>query len=233
MKFKDYFDQMVKEKKKKLIEIHEETGISTSYLTDIRKGRNIPSEEKLEKIIKSLQLEEEERKILKKAWLTTKTPVLAQELDIESKREKELKKVIDVLRKEVKHNKIPYFEDIQASAGFGCFCENNEENICEYIEVPSYYAKNGNIAINVNGDSMEPEFHNNDIIVIDTKEKEFINKKFAVVFYQDMVYLKKIVFEDENIFLESINPYYPKKVIDDPIDLKIIGKVVYSCRKYK
>ncbi|MHD0317065.1 LexA family transcriptional regulator [Fusobacterium ulcerans] len=231
MLFKDCFDKLIKEKNKKLTEMHQETGISTSYLTDIRKGRHIPSEEKLEKIIKSLLLNPEEESILKKAWLSTKTPAFAKALDIENKREKELIKVIEVLRHDARHSKVPFFRDIAASAGYGCFT-NEEIFNCEYIEVPNKYAKKGNIAICVNGDSMEPEIKQNDIIVVNTNEQEFVNKKIVVVQYQEMLYLKKLLIEEDDIFLVSINPFYPRKLIENLDELKIIGKVIYLCRNY-
>ncbi|WP_302429044.1 XRE family transcriptional regulator [Fusobacterium varium] len=126
---------------------------------------------------------------------------------------------------------IPYFYEVRASAGYGCF--GLEEEYMDYIQVPNEYAKKGNIALNVKGDSMEPEFYDNDIIIIDTKEKERIENKFAVVKYQDMIYLKQIIFDEEkNILLKSVNPYYPIKKIKFPNELEIIGKVIFSSRKY-
>lgn len=74
LKFADYLRDLIKEKNKKLIKIHSETKISASYLTDILKGRNLPSKEKLEILIKNLNLNNQEIKKLKLYWLENKNP---------------------------------------------------------------------------------------------------------------------------------------------------------------
>ncbi|EPC09149.1 hypothetical protein HMPREF0402_04126 [Fusobacterium ulcerans 12-1B] len=74
LKFSDYLKSVIKERNKKLVKIHQETGISTSYLTDILKGRNLPSKEKLELLIKNLNLDSKESQRLKLYWIDSKNP---------------------------------------------------------------------------------------------------------------------------------------------------------------
>lgn len=131
--------------------------------------------------------------------------------------------------KNVNQKKIPFYPDIQASAGYGCF---NDYGTLEYIEVPEDLAKTGNIAIRVVGDSMEPEIKDGDIIIVDTKNIDYILNKIIVVNYQGAVYLKKFVRDENDIYLKSINPYYPKIKITDQKELRIIGKLRSVMRYY-
>lgn len=143
-----------------------------------------------------------------------------------------IKKEIEKLKREVEENKIPYFSDIKASAGVGYF--NSEEDAGEYFEVPSNYAKKGNIAINVHGDSMYPEIKDGDTIVIDTHHQNPENNRIMVVNYEGNLFVKKIEFDasSKQVTLTSINNFYPPIRVSHSENLKIIGKVVYSARSY-
>ena len=99
-----------------------------------------------------------------------------------------------------------------ASAGNGLI-ESEESNI-EYINIPKL---NGNVkkndfATKVKGDSMEPYYHNGDIIVVDVSNQDIrtLNGKEALIFYEDKKYLKIVHFEPGtgNLFLKSYNPAY-------------------------
>lgn len=131
---------------------------------------------------------------------------------------------------QIKQKKIPFFPDIQASAGYGCL--NEDETELEFIEVPEELAKPGNIAIKVFGESMEPEIKDGDTIVIETKCIECIKNKIIVVNYQGAVYLKKFVEEGDTCYLVSINPYYPRIKVLDKTELKVIGKLKGVMRYY-
>lgn len=131
---------------------------------------------------------------------------------------------------QIKQKKIPFFPDIQASAGYGCL--NEDETELEFIEVPEELAKPGNIAIRVFGESMEPEIKDGDTIVIETKCVECIKNKIIVVNYQGAVYLKKYVEEGNMSYLVSINPYYPRIKVLDKAELKVIGKLKGVMRYY-
>lgn len=99
-----------------------------------------------------------------------------------------------------------------ASAGNGLI-ESEESNI-EYINIPKL---NGNVkksdfATRVKGDSMEPYYHNGDIIVVDVSNQDIrtLNGKEALIYYDDNKYLKLVYFEPGtgNLFLRSYNAAY-------------------------
>ena len=125
--------------------------------------------------------------------------------------------------------KIPYFSDLQASAGYGRINENSEQ---EYIEVPATLKSPYNIAVKVSGDSMEPEFKDGDIVIINTCLTEIKQDKFFVVNYDDFVYLKQIIKKSGKYYLHSVNPYYPDLEIKDCDRLKVIGQVITVSRNY-
>ena len=99
-----------------------------------------------------------------------------------------------------------------ASAGNGLI-ESEESNI-EYINIPKL---NGNVkksdfATREKGDSMEPYYHNGDIIVVDVSNQDIrtLNGKEALIYYDDNKYLKLVYFEPGtgNLFLRSYNVAY-------------------------
>ena len=115
-----------------------------------------------------------------------------------------------------------------ASAGNGLI-ESEESNI-EYINIPKL---NGNVkksdfATRVKGDSMEPYYHNGDIIVVDVSNQDIrtLNGKEALIYYDDNKYLKLVYFEPGtgNLFLRSYNVAYS--------DIKIENREVetLSCK---
>lgn len=126
-------------------------------------------------------------------------------------------------------NTISFFPDIKASAGFGAL---NYESSTLKLEVPKKFAKKGNIAVKVKGDSMFPAFYDNDIIVIDTVNNELENNKIYVFNYQGEIYIKKIFFKNGELYIESFNREYPIKRITCPDELKIIGKVLLCYREF-
>lgn len=125
--------------------------------------------------------------------------------------------------------KIPYFSDLQASAGYGHINENSDQ---EYIEVPATLKSPYNIAVKVTGDSMEPEFKDGDIVIINTCLTEVKFDKYFVVNYDDFVYLKQFIKKSGKYYLHSVNPYYPDLEIKDCDRLRVIGQVITVSRNY-
>lgn len=87
-------------------------------------------------------------------------------------------------------------------------------------------------ALRVKGDSMEPEFHEGDIIIvnphIDTKSGDFVivkNEAEEATFKQ----LKKY---GDTVVLHPLNPKYPDMEITAKHKYRIVGKVVEKKKRY-
>ena len=136
---------------------------------------------------------------------------------------------------------IPLFGMASAGNGLIEYTDNIDE--IEYISLPKL---NGNIkksdfATKVRGDSMEPYYHDGDIIVVDTGffDIRTMNGKEGVVYYGEEKFLKKIFFEEGtgNLILKSYNPAYADIVIQnyelDKVICKGIISMVVSMRNRK
>lgn len=122
---------------------------------------------------------------------------------------------------------IPFFKDINASAGHGC---TNGECVATNITISKdmlpTHAKNIE-AIRVSGNSMHPTIEDDDIIFIEKSQENPINGKVYVMLLCDEVYVKRIFIEPKSkeIILSSDNPIFPQLKADCD-DFRIIGKVI-------
>lgn len=137
----------------------------------------------------------------------------------------------DMIKNDFTNNKIsiklPYYSDIKASAGTGCILNENEN---EFIQIPANLLSKNNYSklevISVHGDSMQPTFNDNDLIVIDKNKKDIINGKVFIVFYENDLYIKRIFQMPKNkIIMKSDNMYYPDIEISND-NFQIIGQVI-------
>lgn len=191
-------------------------GCSQQYISQMESGKKPISIEKLE-ILKDIMTEAEYTELINA---------------VNYEKLKNIPGQVEILNKNnIVSYKIPYFKDIQASAGYGSMNGEKDDNL-EYIEVPATLKSSYNIAVRVSGDSMEPEFKNDDIVIINTCLNQVKYDKFFVVNYDDYVYLKKIIKKDDKAYLHSVNPYYPDLEIKDCEKLKVIGQVITVLRNY-
>ncbi|HOO05891.1 MAG TPA: XRE family transcriptional regulator [Ruminococcus sp.] len=121
----------------------------------------------------------------------------------------------------------------RVAAGLNCHAEDNIEG---YILTDSEILHEGYeyFWLTVKGDSMEPELHDGDRVLV--REQETLDSEcFAVVRIdgEDGV-VKKVRIDREKITLTSINPYYPPRVFErEQMNMiAIVGKVVQSQRIY-
>jgi repressor LexA len=101
---------------------------------------------------------------------------------------------------------VPVYESV--SAGFGTLAQ---DLILEYmpIYIPSESEAAETICIKVTGDSMSPEIENGDIIQV-YKTSSVDSGSIAVVLVDgDDALVKKIIYDDIQVELHSLNPKYP------------------------
>ena len=112
------------------------------------------------------------------------------------------------------------YYDHPASAGTGQYL--NDVRV-ERIELPVDI--DADFVIPIKGDSMEPDYHDGDLVFIQTSVD--LNDGVIGVFnYDGDAYIKQLVIDKEQAYLHSLNPTYKDMPITPETDFRIIGEVV-------
>lgn len=77
----------------------------------------------------------------------------------------------------------------------------------------------------INGDSMEPDFHNGDVALIKKQDQVDYEGQVCAVDWDGNSYIKKVFMEDGGLVLHSINPIYDDKFASWDEQPRIIGVV--------
>ena len=112
------------------------------------------------------------------------------------------------------------YYDHPASAGTGQYL--NDVRV-ERIELP--VDVDADFVIPIKGDSMEPDYHDGDLVFIQTSV-DLNNGVIGVFNYNGDAYIKQLVIDKEQAYLHSLNPAYKDMPITPEIDFRIIGEVV-------
>lgn len=82
-------------------------------------------------------------------------------------------------------------------------------------------------ALRVCGISMEPDFHEGDIIYVDP-DQEAENKKLVIAYLEDEkeTTFKQLIIEGNRRFLKALNPIWPDPMIPIGCTVRIVGKVI-------
>lgn len=124
-------------------------------------------------------------------------------------------------KEEKKKRELPYYT-ISASAGNGNFLATNDYIL---IEVDEYVPQQANYALKVKGDSMEPKYHDGDIVYVKT-QKSIENGEIGIFCIDDNVYIKKLEYVDGKYRLISLNPAYKPIEIKESNEFICFGKVL-------
>ena len=128
-------------------------------------------------------------------------------------------KINEVSEKVVQLYGYDYY-DHAASAGTGQYL--NDVRV-ERIELP--VDVEADFVIPIKGDSMEPDYHDGDLVFIQTSVD--LNDGVIGVFnYNGEAYIKQLVIDTEQSYLHSLNPDYKDMPITPETDFRIIGEVV-------
>ena len=119
-----------------------------------------------------------------------------------------------------KKKTIPLY-DIPLSAGSG------EEMFGSDIPFEEYETdiEDGDFALHISGDSMEPEIPNGSIVIV-KKECDVPDGITGAFFLNGEVYCKKLLHKDGKVFLCSVNTKYKPIQIRDEDNLKAYGRIV-------
>lgn len=81
------------------------------------------------------------------------------------------------------------------------------------------------LALQVNGNSMEPMFHDKEVIFIE-KTYEIKNGQIGVFIIDGEAYVKKVYVEDDRLTLVSLNKAYPDLHFYENESIELVGKVI-------
>ena len=109
----------------------------------------------------------------------------------------------------------------RASAGTGNFLD--EENFDE-MEVLEPVPEKADFGVYIDGDSMEPRFHNEELVWIEQTEA-LESGDIGLFFLDGLTYIKKYVVNNAGTFLVSLNAKYKPIEVGEFSTFKIFGKL--------
>lgn len=234
--FKDRLKQIMSERKISQSELSRRTGIGRNSISDYLNGKYEAKQDKVFELAKALNVNE--------AWLMG--------FDISKNRKIENNDITSIYSKltpprqsnvlkyatnqlEEQNNDSDNLVDFNsyiqeksevdiygcASAGIGGRLYN-EPISKEFVRgyVPAH-----DIALKVNGDSMEPLFKNGQIIFIE-KSHTIKDGQIGVFIINGDAYVKKVYVEDNRLTLVSLNKKYKDLYFYDNESVRLVGKVI-------
>ena len=141
------------------------------------------------------------------------------ERQLDEQKNEDKTKINEVSEKIVQLYGYDYY-DHAASAGTGQYL--NDVRV-ERIELP--VDVDADFVIPIKGDSMEPDYHDGDLVFIQTSV-ELNDGVIGVFNYNGEAYIKQLVIDTEQSYLHSLNPAYKDMPITPETDFRIIGEVV-------
>ena len=224
-------------------ELAKEVGISASTMTDYMKLRSAPSFGVIQKLADYFGVRKSDIDTTFKEESTDSLPdtpdFLTQQItDNVIQLSVENKKIVlrtseDLLKEqkneeETKINEVSEviqlysydYYDHAASAGTGQYL--NDVRV-ERIELPVDI--DADFVIPIKGDSMEPDYHDGDLVFIQTSV-ELNDGVIGVFNYNGEAYIKQLVIDKDQAYLHSLNPAYKDMPITPDTDFRIIGEVV-------
>ena len=181
-------------------------GVSPQYLFDLSKPTSVDSTPQIQTIYDQLH-QPRQAKVLNYA---------ERQLN-EQKNEEETK--INEVSEVIQLYSYDYY-DHPVSAGTGQYL--NDVRV-ERIELPVDI--DADFVIPIKGDSMEPDYHDGDLVFIQTSVD--LNDGVIGVFnYNGDASIKQLVIDKDQAYLHSLNPAYKDMPITPETDFRIIGEVV-------
>ncbi|MBR1457386.1 MAG: LexA family transcriptional regulator [Oscillospiraceae bacterium] len=111
---------------------------------------------------------------------------------------------------------------LAVSAGTGQFLDGEDY---EMVEVGAEVPDGSNFGVRVAGDSMEPAFHDGQIIWV-RQQRSLMTGEIGIFLYDGSAYLKQLVALEDRMALHSLNPHYADIVISPELPLRVLGKVL-------
>ena len=122
-------------------------------------------------------------------------------------------------------NRVPVISWVQA--GNWLDIEHYDSDDMEYVQTVKFIEDG--FALRVHGDSMQPEFADGDIIVIDPHAPQDASC-YVVAVHDNQATLKKLVYDGTTPYLKPLNPQYPMLSWDE--STRIVGVVKQKIKTY-
>lgn len=173
--------------------------------------------------------------LAEKLGYKSKSSINKIELDGRNLTQSKIKKLADALQttpgyimgweEDVSFVTIPVFASV--SAGTGAFADGNIEG---YTDIPISMARKGDFfGLRVDGDSMEPTIHDNDIIIVNREGIPRDGQIVVAVVNGDEGFCKRFTRHDNGIGLMSDNPIYKPMIFSraevESKPVRILGTV--------
>lgn len=114
---------------------------------------------------------------------------------------------------------------IQSKVSAGRGIVDLDQQHKELISYDGYVPSKYDLAFQVEGNSMEPMFRDEEVIFV-VHEEDIRNGQLGVVTINDEAYIKKIYLEDDCMRLVSLNKEYTDIIADSSDNIKVVGKVI-------
>lgn len=111
------------------------------------------------------------------------------------------------------------YERMSAGIGASVYDDKDYDTVYFDEELPHDFASW------IDGDSMEPTYHNHDVALIRETGFDYDGAVYAVV-WNDQTYIKKVYRDEEGLRLVSINKNYKDKFAPYDDNPRIVGKIV-------
>ncbi len=111
---------------------------------------------------------------------------------------------------------------LAVSAGTGQFLDGEDY---EMVEVGAEVPEGSNFGVRVSGDSMEPDFHDGQIVWV-RQQRSLMTGDVGIFLYDGNAYLKQLVAREDRMALHSLNPRYGDILISPELPLRVLGKVL-------
>lgn len=128
----------------------------------------------------------------------------------------------DYIQEDTEWYEVKFYGSVSAGTGLYLDDEQVERIGFETDMVPA----STDFCLKVNGDSMEPTFHDGDYVFI-KRETDFRNGTIGAVIVNGEAYLKKLYITDNSIKLVSLNKKYQDITVTDTDNFKYVGTVVF------
>ena len=111
---------------------------------------------------------------------------------------------------------------LSASAGTGEFLD--DENF-EIIEVGEEVPEEADFGLAINGDSMEPRYHDNQAVWVQ-QTNSLCNGEIGIFYLDGMTYCKQLKDDEDGVYLVSLNSKYKPIKVTDESSFKMFGRVL-------